>query len=356
MNTLHIALAVLGAIVLAAVVAHGAWTSRKSLPKQAEELPDPAREGAALPDRPDDPVLDRVEPVMDAEAPPASPEIGPLPAPRREPELDSLVDVIAPISIEGLVSGEAALAGLPPTRRVGTKPFGVEGLSAETGTWEFPAAGQRYSAFQAGIQLANRMGPMNQIEFSEFVTKARHFADAVGGEPQFPDMLEEVARARELDQFAGQHDAQLSFTLRARETAWSPGYVQQHAARIGFVPGVIPGRLVLPASSEGEPPILGLSFDSQAALAEAPERTALREITLWLDVPQVSREDKPFERLCEAAINLAKSMDGQITDDNGQPIGAGVMESIHADLQKLYDTLQSRDLPAGSALCRRLFS
>jgi hypothetical protein len=25
-------------------------------------------------------------------------------------------------------------------------------------------------------------------------------------------------------------------------------------------------------------------------------------------------------------------------------------------LQKLYDTLQARDLPVGSALCRRLFS
>jgi hypothetical protein len=356
MNTLHIALAVLGAIVLAAVVAHGAWTSRKSLPKQAEELPDPAREGAALPDRPDDPVLDRVEPVMDAEAPPASPEIGPLPAPRREPELDSLVDVIAPISIEGLVSGEAALAGLPPTRRVGTKPFGVEGLSAETGTWEFPAAGQRYSAFQAGIQLANRMGPMNQIEFSEFVTRTRQFADAIGGEAEFPDMLEEVARARELDQFAGAHDAQLSFTLRARKAAWSPGYVQQQAARLGFVAGVIPGRMVVPAKVDGQPPILVLSFDAQAALADEPDKAALRQIVLSLDVPQVAQEDKPFERMCEVALALAASMEGAITDDNGNPIRADSMDSIHADLQQLYETLQLRDLPAGSELCRRLFS
>ena len=36
MNNLQLALAVLGAVVLAAVVAHGAWTSRKSRPKQAD--------------------------------------------------------------------------------------------------------------------------------------------------------------------------------------------------------------------------------------------------------------------------------------------------------------------------------
>lgn len=351
MNNLHLALAVLGAVVLAAVVAHGAWTSRKSRPKQA----DADQAGSVDPALEPLPGEERREPVLD-DAMGTSEGFGSLPAPRREAELDSLIDVITPISIDAVVSGEAALAALPPTRRVGTKPFAVEGLSTETGLWEPPAAGQRYSAFQAGIQLANRMGPMNQIEFSEFVTKARHFADAVGGEPQFPDMLEEVARARELDQFASEHDAQLSFTLRARNAAWSPGYVQQHAARLGFVAGVIPGRMVLPAEIDGQPPILGLSFDPQAALADEPDKTALREITLSLDVPQVEREDKPFERMCEAALSLAASMEGAITDDKGNAIRADTMESIHADLQKLYDTLQARDLPAGSALCRRLFS
>jgi hypothetical protein len=355
MNNLQLALAVLGAVVLAAVVAHGAWTSRKSRPKQADSPPDVSAVASVEPALNEAALDERREPVLQTDVAPGD-GFAALPVPRREAGLDGLIDVIASISIEGVVSGEAALAALPATRRVGTKPFAVEGLSAETGMWEMPAAGQRYSAFQAGIQLANRMGPMNQIEFSEFVTKTRHFADAVGGEPQFPDMLEEVARARELDQFAGEHDAQLSFTLRARNAAWSPGYVHQHAARLGFVAGVIPGRMVLPAEIDGQPPILGLSFDPQAALAEEPEKTALREITLSLDVPQVEREDKPFERMCEAALALASSMEGSITDDHGNAIRADTMESIHADLQKLYDTLQARDLPVGSTLCRRLFS
>jgi hypothetical protein len=110
---------------------------------------------------------------------------------------------------------------------------------------------------------------------------------------------------------------------------------------------------------------LGLAPDSlrvvyagneQAALAEEPEKTALREVTLSLDVPQVERQDKPFDRMCEAALALASSMEGSITDDHGNAIRADTMESIHADLQKLYDTLETRDLPDGSALCRRLFS
>jgi FtsZ-interacting cell division protein ZipA len=102
--------------------------------------------------------------------------------------------------------------------------------------------------------------------------------------------------------------------------------------------------------------MLGLAFDPQAAMAEDPEQTALREITLSLDVPQVPRADQPFARMCEAALALAGSMDGVIIDDNGNRIHAEAMDGIAAELEQLYDTLEQRDISAGSVLARRLFS
>jgi FtsZ-interacting cell division protein ZipA len=60
--------------------------------------------------------------------------------------------------------------------------------------------------------------------------------------------------------------------------------------------------------------------------------------------------------MCEAAIALAASMDGVIVDDNGNLIPTEAMEAIHADLEQLYDTLDARDLSAGSAQGRRVFS
>ena len=350
MMSLQISLAILGVVVLAAVLLHGTWSSRKNLPKQASQ------DGNAVEASSNNSPTagyshERQEPVFDN----SLEALTTLTSPEKKAGLDALIDVIAPIAIESLVSGEAALAAMPATRRAGSKPFAVEGLSVETGEWEAPTAGQRYSAFQAGVQLANRTGALNQIEYSEFVMKAQAFADAVLGEPEFPEMHDEVARARELDQFAGQHDAQLSFTLRAASIAWSPGYVQQNAARLGFVAGAIPGRMVLPGA-QGQAPILGLSFDSQAAMAEDPEQTALREVTLSLDAPQVARSEQPFGRMCEAALALAETMDGVIIDDNGSRIRAEAMEGIHADLEKLYDTLDARELSAGSMLGRRLFS
>ncbi len=362
MSTLQISLAVVGGLVLAGVVAHSAWSSRRSLPKQATPKVPSVQEAAQndgnnqSPSQAEglDELANRQEPSFDTDS--ALSSLAKLTAPEKKPGLDILIDAMATVVLESVVSGEAALAAMPSTSRAGSKPFGVEGLSAATGEWEFPAAGHRYSAFQCGVQLANRTGALNQIEYSEFVMKAQAFADAIGGEPEFPEMLDEVARARELDQFASGHDAQLSFTLRAIHTAWSPGYVQQSAAMLGFVAGLIPGRMVLPASQPGQAPILGLAFDTQAAMAEDPEQTALRELTLSLDVPQVLRSEQPFARMCEAAIALAANMDGVIIDDNGNLIRPEAMEAIHADLEHLYDLLDGRDLSAGSVLGRRVFS
>ncbi|HWP10294.1 MAG TPA: cell division protein ZipA C-terminal FtsZ-binding domain-containing protein [Ramlibacter sp.] len=341
MSSFTVGLAVLGGLVLAVLVAWSTWTTRRNTPRQ----PEAAAAGAprALDER-EDPVFD------------PSSLAPPLPVIEKKPGLDALIDVLTPIALEGPVSGDAALAAMPPTRRAGSKPFAIEGFNDITQQWEMPQPGQRYTAFQAGVQLANRTGALNEIEYSEFVVKAQAFADAINGAAEFPEMLDEVARARELDQFASGHDAQLSFTLRARNAAWSPGYVQQTAARLGFVAGAIPGRMVLPATSPGSHPVLGLSFDSQAAMADDPAQSALRSLTLSLDVPQVDRGEQPFLRMREAADALAASMEGIITDDNGQAIRAEALDVIGADLEKLYDKLDARDLAAGSPQARRLFS
>jgi len=113
--------------------------------------------------------------------------------------------------------------------------------------------------------------------------------------------------------------------------------------------------MVLPGA-QAQAPLLILAFDSQAAMAEEPEQTALRELTMSLDVPQVARSEQPFDRMCKAALALASAMDGALMDDYGNRIRADSMQVIKADLEKLYDTLDARELSAGSALGRRLFS
>lgn len=334
------ALALLGLAVLLALALHGWWTTRRARARRAPVSLLPA---------------ERVEPALAADMPAELPP--PVrTAPRRQARLDALIDAIVPLALEAPITGEHALQHLPPTRRAGSKPFYIEGLDAETGEWDALAPGRRYGELQAGVQMASRSGPLNEIEYSEFVQKVQAFAEAVGARADAPDMLEVVARARELDQLTSPLDAQLTVTLRANGVAWSVGFLQQIAARQGLVPGAVPGRLVLPGAEDGAPPRLVLSMDPQAALAEQPQDAVVRECALTLDVPQTPAEAEPFPVWHLVGKKLCDDLDATVVDDQGQPVALHAFDSIGRELNELYRRLEALDLAAGSPAARRLFS
>lgn len=355
--SLTAALAVLGGLILAGLVAHAAWQSRQANPRRPVAL-EPS---------------ERREPTLGEAAPPQTTIVGTLPngsadVPRdealqvpsmfkRHVRLDASIDAIAPIALEQPVSGDVALVHMPTARRAGSKPFYIEGLNTESGEWETPVPGQRYGEFQAGVQLANRNGPVNEIEYSEFVQKVQVFAEPLGGRVDAPDMLGVVARARDLDAFAQSSDAVLTAELRAQGTAWSIGYVQQCAARQGFVAGALPGRMVLPSAQErGDPPILVLSFDPQAALADDPTHAVVRSVSLTLDVPQTPESAEPFATWHRMATELSRDMTAVVVDDEGKPIPLAAFATIGQQLDGMYARMTEHDLAAGSPAARRLFS
>ena len=174
----------LAAVVIVAIGVQGWWMARGPRPR---------------PDAAPPPVLtERVDPPMDTQPAPPPPEVR-LAALRRVPRIDALIDAIVPLTLESPASGEFLLSHAPASRRAGSKAFYIEGLDSETGAWEPLQPGHRYGELQAGVQLASRSGPLNEIEYSEFVQKLQAFADAVNALPEVPDMLDVVARARELD-------------------------------------------------------------------------------------------------------------------------------------------------------------
>ncbi|MFY8014333.1 MAG: cell division protein FtsZ, partial [Limnohabitans sp.] len=128
MSSLQNSLAIVGVVTLVGVVLYNLWTARQNAPRQAAPETTPSV----------DPVLDNSDLSRSGsnESAYLDDEIGILPTPEKKPPLDALIDVIAAIEVDVQVSGDAALAALPATRRVGTKPFAVEGLNDNTGEWE----------------------------------------------------------------------------------------------------------------------------------------------------------------------------------------------------------------------------
>lgn len=352
MDSLQLALIVIGAIIIAAVVAYNAWqTGKLRRPQRAARGPGQGDEGiepGALAT-----VLSE-EPTLGGDSPPVvtdpAPRVRPLPL-----QIDPLIDAIASFVLEPPREGAILLPRLPKVARAGSKRMLFEGKPADGQGWEPLQPDRTYVELQAAVQLSNRSGAINAIEFSEFIAKCHELGEAIGVPPDLPDMADALEQARVLDAFASENDAQLSINLRARSVPWGVDFLRQQAQAAGFVPGGAAGSMVLLQPDSALPaPLVHLQFDAQADLDDAA--AAVSHATLLLEVPQAPQSQAPYARMRQAARDLARALDAVVVDDNGAPLSDAALDRIEKQLDVLYATLEQRGLPAGSAAAQRLFS
>ncbi|KVE86870.1 cell division protein FtsZ [Burkholderia cepacia] len=267
--------------------------------------------------------------------------------------VDRRIDCIVPIRLNGLLPGDKILPAAQRLRRAGSKPVHIEG-KPEGGQWELLQNGVRYEELRAAAQLANRSGALNELEFSEFVTGVQQFADAIDGAPEFPDMMETVAMARELDAFAAQCDAQLSINVMSDGAPWSANYVQAVASQDGLLLSRDGTRFVKLDAKQN--PVFMLQFGDTNFLRDDLTYKGGNMITLVLDVPVAEEDILPFRLMCDYAKSLSERIGARVVDDSRRPLPESTLVAIDQQLMKLYAKLEEAGIPAGSPVTRRLFS
>lgn len=268
--------------------------------------------------------------------------------------VDRRIDCIVPIRLAGPVPGERIIPLAQRLRRAGSKPVHIEGKPEGDGAWELLQNGVRYEELRAAAQLANRNGPLNELEFSEFVSGVQQFADALDAAPEFPDMMETVSMARELDGFAAQCDAQLSINVMSDGAPWSANYVQAVASQDGLLLSRDGTRFVKLDAKQS--PVFMLQFGDTNFLRDDLTYKGGQMITLVLDVPVADEDILPFRLMCDYAKSLAERIGGRVVDDQRRPLPEAAFLAIEKQLMTLYAKLEQAGIPAGSAATRRLFS
>ena len=239
-------------------------------------------------------------------------------------------------------------------RRAGSKPVNIEGRADEHSPWELIRTGGRYHQLRMAVQLANRAGALNEVEFSEFSNLVQTLADAVDALPELPDMMETVARARELDSFAAQCDAQLSVNVLSDGAPWSANYVQAVATQDGLLLSRDGMRFVKLDTRQN--PVFMLQFGDTNFLRDDLTYKGGDLITMLLDVPVADEDLLPFRLMCDYARSIGQRIGGRVVDDQGRPLSDAALQNVDKQLLKLYERLEARGLPAGSPVTRRLFS
>ncbi len=279
------------------------------------------------------------EPVAPASATRAAlPSTAPTPS---GPILSEACDCIIELVCAGRISGERVLAIAQRFRRAGSKPVAFDARAKVDAGFGPPAAGRGYDVVRVGVLMANRNGPLNAMEFSEFVSAVQAIAETLSARIDTPAMGSVLARARDLDSTCAQLDVQIGVNVEAPE----PIEPAQLAALAPVLALVERGshRYVRPGPS-GEP-LYSLGF------ADSPSR-----LTFLLDVPRVAASLEPFARMVQAADACAQRLGARLVDDGGKPLTQAALAQIARQLGQRYESLEAIGLPAGSTLACKVFN
>ncbi|NBS97826.1 MAG: hypothetical protein EBT08_17030 [Betaproteobacteria bacterium] len=189
--------------------------------------------------------------------------------------------------------------------------------------------------------MANRNGPLNGVDFAEFLEGLEAMSQQLDARYVKPDMAEALSRARELDAFCAAQDAQLmihvdtSVTLQLADLA--------AVAVEGDLSERSNNRWVA-ADSTG-----GILFS--VTLGDRPNR-----LSLLLDLPRTTLKEDPWGALVECSRRIVARLGGSLVDDAGQALGPSQLEAIRRQLEQRASTLVAADIPPGSAIAQRLFN
>lgn len=365
LSSLALSLFALALAGLAAVVTHNIWSSRKrrvglrerpagaSSPQTGGEQTHPAGPSASglAPDGDD---AGEALPVGLSDAEAIAPAAG----------LDPRADCIVEFVLDVPVTGERMIAIARGVRRAGGKPVGVEGLAQtdepnppaadgaqDTGAaaadaapavaWGPLIAWQRYDRVRIGVLLANRHGPLNAMEYSEFVTGVQTLADQLGLLGDTPDMNAVLQRARALDERFAVLDAQVGINIQVESplgladlvrVAQACGCVERGNNRYALL---VPGGDVLFSMS----------------LSDLPDR-----LSLLLDVPRAPAAEQPWDRMVECAMRCAEALGGRLVDDQGRDLTDAALARIGGQLAERQRSLAEAGVEPGSPLALRVFN
>ena len=335
----------------AAVIAEGSEVSRSTvrsasmrarsagLPKQAPSVPSPPDPEPAI----EQSSMVETVPVIERGAPPVPADD---PALASGPMLSMTTDCIVDLACPTPIPGERLASVFQGFRRCGTKPVMIEvpipGATASSPRqWRAPLAGDNCRAVRIGILLDNRSGPLNAMEFSEFLARVEETAERLGAHYTAPQMSDVLLAARRLDTDCAQLDWNAGLNVDASEVL-GPG---QLAALAGPLLIVERGSNRYARLDERGDPVFSVS------LGDRPNR-----LTFLLDLPRVHDPQDAWKQMVECALVAARRLPGRLVDDGGKPLGERFLESSAMQVHQRALALEAVGLKAGTASARRVFN
>ncbi len=205
------------------------------------------------------------------------------------------------------------------------------------------------------MQLADRNGGVSEQELTALCALVRDAAQPHSLRVSCDDFESSVERARILDLFCVDVDVLIGLNVVARGEETLPmHHVRQEAEVVGMV--LAPDGTYQLQDRRGEILFSLCNHESTPFSPESLDSFSTRGVTLLFDVPRVPDGLKIFDNMVALGRKLAHEVSGLLVDDNLRPLTDTGIERIRQQLTQIYGRMESKGVPAGSDLALRLFS
>lgn len=342
MSDLQIGLIILGLVLILVVLVLN-WLQDRRIRKQMQEH---------FPEGQQDPLMGnsgqaavRREPGFGV---PQEPVDDPT-APDDTTEVDPSTEVVIDISFAQAVPAAQLQTALLALRTAGTKTIRAFMVRDGGGHRARLRPNEQYISVQLAVLLANRSGPLTDIEWSQAWAMAQNLADDFDGALEGPEQIDVMQQAQALDTLCAGLDAQVGLTLRLNGT----GAINEVSGTLKDV-GFLPYDQQLGWMSDTGVPRFTVLFDGIPA--QQVQSAGVDRIDFLLDLPNSPQDEQAFSRMASVGRDLASRLDAVLLDDQGRVLPDTTDHAIDKQLLDLYNALQQAGFQPGSERTARVFS
>lgn len=211
-----------------------------------------------------------------------------------------------------------------------------------------------YSHLKGCLQLADRAGPISEVNLSKFRDLVQEFAAQVHAAAECPDIVSTHERAVMLDKFCADVDVMIGINIISKDDGAFVGTkIRALAEASGFK---LESDGLFKYRDDNNQILFTLSnYESSPFLPENMKSLTTHGVTFLLDVPRVAHGERVFDQMTHLAKIFSNTLGGIMVDDNRVPLSNSGIQRSKQQLIEIQAAMKKNHINAGGPSALRLF-
>ena len=211
-----------------------------------------------------------------------------------------------------------------------------------------------YVHLKGCLQLADRAGPISEVNLSKFRDLVQEFASKVHAAAECPDIVSTHEKALMLDKFCAEVDVMIGINIISKDDGAFVGTkIRALAEASGFR---LDSEGIFKYRDDNNHVLFTLiNYESAPFLPEKMKSLTTHGVTFLLDVPRVAQGERVFDQMTHLAKIFSNTLGGIIVDDNRVPLSESGLMKSKQQLTEIQNSMKKHHVNSGSASALRLF-